>query len=64
MQRTSRVGRGVVAGARLDFKTVEEFSLSTPHSPAAAAPDTMNCEIARKPVFGSVANGTDVSGYG
>ena len=62
MQRTIRAGRDVVAGACLDVKFVEEFSLSTAHSPAAAAPDTTNSEIARDPEVGSMADGLDMNG--
>ena len=63
MQHTVAADRAVLSGTHLRLIVEEEGCLSAAHSPAAAAPDTMNCEIARKPVFGSVANGTDVSGY-
>ena len=62
MQRTIRAGRDVVAGACLDVKFVEEFSLSTAHSPAAAAPDTTNSEVARNPEVGSMADGLNMNG--
>ena len=64
VQRTVAADRAVHSGTNLKLVVEEEGCLSVGHSPAAAAPDTMNSEIARKPVFGSVANVTDVSGYG
>ena len=62
MQRTVAADGAVLTGTTIHPVVEEEGCLSAPHSPAAAAPDTMNGEIARKPVFRSVANGTYVSG--
>ena len=62
MQRTIRAGRDVVAGACLNVKFVEEFSLSTVHSPAAAASDTTHSEIARNPEVGFMADELDMNG--
>ena len=62
MRRTICAGRDVVADARLDVKFVEAFSLSTAHSPAAAAPNTTNAEIARELLGKDLGNSVDLSG--
>ena len=63
MRRTIRMGRAVVAGARLDVDTVEECSLLVARSPVPAAPDTTNSEIPQNPATESGADGVDKSGY-
>ena len=58
VQRTFHASHAEVVKPALVAEVDEKQGLSAVHAAAAAAPNTLNCEIARKPVFGSVANGT------
>ena len=47
VQRTVAADGAMHSGTNLQVVIEEEGCLSAAHSPAAAAPDTRNCEIAR-----------------
>ena len=52
MQRTIRAGRAEVVETALDVIVEEESRLSGARMPAAAAPDTMNSQLADKLLVG------------
>ena len=62
MQRTSRLGRAVVAVAALFVEMEEEGCLSVDPAPAAAGPDTITGKIPRNHEVGSMADGLDMNG--
>ena len=62
MQRTSRLGRAVVAVAALFVEMEEEGCLSVAPAPVAAGPDTIIGKILRNHEVGSMADGLDMNG--
>ena len=64
VQRTVAADGAMHSGTHLQVVIEEEGCLSAAQSPAAAAPDTRNCEIAQKLLVGCMAQGVVVSGHG